>query len=76
MKYILIFLSLSYFVRSFINLNLRYKQYVPKLYVKFIPDDPTVCKDIFDKFEYYSLKNDTVKQMEVFKEIAHYLKQN
>ena len=60
--YILIlFASLTY---SFLNSNFRNSKYLTKLYLRYLPDESKMYQDMFDKFEYYSAKNDTKKQEE------------
>ena len=60
--YILIlFASLTY---SFLNSNFRNSKYLTKLYLRYLPDESKMYQDMFDKFEYYSVKNDTKKQEE------------
>lgn len=57
----ILFASLTY---SFLNSNFRNSKYLTKLYLRYLPDESKMYQDMFDKFEYYSVKNDTKKQEE------------
>ena len=64
MKEILINLLFISIAVSFLLKNVNVKKYVSKLNLKYLPDESKMYQDMFDKFEYYSVKNDTKKQEE------------
>lgn len=64
MKEILINLLFISIAVSFLLKNVNVKRYESKLNLKYLPDESKMYQDMFDKFEYYSVKNDTKKQEE------------
>ena len=64
MKEILINLLFISIAVSFLLKNVNVKKYVSKLNLKYLPDESKMYQDMFDKFEYYSVINDTKKQEE------------
>lgn len=64
MKEILINLLFISIAVSFLLKNVNFKKYVSKLNLKYLPDESKMYQDMFDKFEYYSVINDTKKQEE------------
>lgn len=64
MKEILVNLLFISIAVSFLLKNVNVKRYVSKLNLKYLPDESKMYQDMFDKFEYYSVKNDTKKQEE------------
>ena len=62
---IIIFLTFMIsIVNSFLPFNKKYVRHLSKLYLKYEPKKIWEEMDMFDKFEYYSAKNDTQKQHE------------
>tara|TARA_B100001027_G_C16010201_1_gene216544 strand:- start:205 stop:459 length:255 start_codon:yes stop_codon:yes gene_type:complete len=57
----LLFISIAVY---FLLKNVNVKRYESKLNLKYLPDESKMYQDMFDKFEYYSVKNDTKKQEE------------
>ena len=66
-----VFLNVS---KSFFNNKIKKKDF--KLNIKYFIDNPEYYNNIFDKFEYYSLKNDTINQRKCLEEILTILKRN
>ena len=64
MKELYIFILFASLAYSFLNSNFRNSKYLTKLYLRYLPDESKMYQDMFDKFEYYSVKNDTKKQEE------------
>lgn len=64
MKQFYIFIFLTSLAYSFLSGNFRSSKYLTKLYLRYLPDESKMYQDMFDKFEYYSAKNDTKKQEE------------
>lgn len=64
MKEILINLLFISIAVSFLLKNVNVKRYESKLNLKYLPDESKMYQDMFDKFEYYSVINDTKKQEE------------